>query len=285
MIWCAFKFKKIKIYLIDIIYIRVNMRYILKLLQIIYSIYAFLVFLILMFILFPLIFVASFFGKIKGGNAIYTICRFWAAACLALWGIRHENIFEGTYNKNRPYVFVFNHLSYLDIPLLLVTFRYQKIRILGKAEMSKFPVFGFIYRNAVVPVMRTKAEDRFKSIYILKSVLKKNISIVIAPEGTFNMTPRPLKDFYDGAFKIAIDTNTPIKPVLFLDAYSRLNYKSIFSLTPGKSRAVFLDDVETACYMKEDLQNLKQQVYQLMEACLIKHNATWVKQEIDDRAR
>jgi 1-acyl-sn-glycerol-3-phosphate acyltransferase len=39
------------------------------------------------------------------------------------------------------------------------------------------------------------------------------------PEGTFNETNAPLKDFYDGAFRIAIETKTAVKPVLFLDAY------------------------------------------------------------------
>ncbi len=86
------------------------------------------------------------------------------------------------------------------------------------------------------------ASNRARSVIKLKAVLKKNISVVIAPEGTFNMTDKPLKEFYDGAFRIAIETQTPIKPILFLDAYDRLNYKSIFSFTPGRSRAVYLEE-------------------------------------------
>lgn len=253
-------------------------------LQAIYSIYAFIIFLIIMFILLPFIVIASFFGKVNGGNAIYILCRFWAHTCLLFWGIRHKNYFEGSYKKDHPYVFIFNHISYIDIPLILVTFRYQKIRILGKAEMSKIPVFGFIYKNAVVPVERSSAENRAKSMSILKSVLKKNISIVIAPEGTFNLTHQPLKSFYDGAFKIAIVTNTPIKPVLLLDAYNRLHYKSIFSLTPGKSRAVFLEEVSVIGYEKDDAHILKEKVFKIMETELIKRDASWIKTERDDHA-
>ena len=57
------------------------------------------------------------------------------------------------------------------------------------------------------------------------------------------MTNKPLKEFYDGAFRLAMETHTPIKPVLFLDTYDRMNYKSMFSLTPGKCRIVYLEEI------------------------------------------
>jgi 1-acyl-sn-glycerol-3-phosphate acyltransferase len=141
-----------------------------------------------MFLLFPFIAVASLLGRVKGGNVIYRICRFWADTCMLFWGIRHKNIFEAPHNPNHPCIFVFNHISYMDIPVLLCAFRYQKIRVLGKAEMSKIPIFGFIYKNAVVSVDRSDVAHRAKSVQVLKSVLRRNISIVLAPEGTFNMS-------------------------------------------------------------------------------------------------
>jgi 1-acyl-sn-glycerol-3-phosphate acyltransferase len=67
--------------------------------------------------------------------------------------------------------------------------------------MGKVPVFGFIYRKATVMVQRGSTEARAKSVMQLTSVLRKNISIVIAPEGTFNLTHKPLKEFYDGGKK------------------------------------------------------------------------------------
>ena len=100
---------------------------------------------------------------------------------------------------------------------------------------------------------------------------------MIFPEGTFNMTQLPLKDFYDGAFKIAIETNTPIKPVLILDAYDRMNYKSIFSLTPGKSRAIYLEEIPVEGLTLADTTMLKEQVSKLMEARLIYYKAGWIK--------
>lgn len=250
------------------------MRYLIKGLQYIYSIYAFAVFLLLMFILFPFVVLASLFGKVRGGNIVYHICRFWADVAVFCWGIRHKNIYEAPHDPRHPVIFVFNHISYMDIPILLKAFRGQPIRVLGKAEMGKIPIFGFIYKAAVVMVERSNPAKRAQSVKTLKDVLKKNISIVIAPEGTFNMTGKPLKEFYDGAFRIAIETQTPIKPVLFLDMYDRLSYKSIFSLTPGKSRAVFLAGINVK---DTDLaEELKQRVYNIMETELVKHKASWI---------
>ena len=243
----------------------------------IYSIYAFALFLLFMFLIFPFIIIASFFGRETGGNIIYILCRFWADTCLLLWGIRHKNLYEAPHDPSHPCIFVFNHISYMDIPILMAAFRYQHIRVLGKAEMTRIPIFGFIYKNAVVTVDRSSAANRAKSVMTLKSVIKKNISVVIAPEGTFNTGHQPLKEFYDGAFKIAIETETPIKPVIFLDAYDRLHYRSIFSLTPGRSRAVYLEEIKTTGLAGADLDALKQKVYNAMEAALIKYKASWIQ--------
>jgi 1-acyl-sn-glycerol-3-phosphate acyltransferase len=244
-----------------------------KCIKAIFSIYAFLIFVVFMLLLFPFVVIASFFGRIKGANFIYDICRLWADLFMIFTFIHHKNIFEAPKAIDHPAVFVFNHTSYMDIPILMKAFRRQPIRILAKAEMGKVPVFGFIYRKATVMVQRGSTEARAKSVMQLTSVLRKNISIVIAPEGTFNLTHKPLKEFYDGAFKVAIETQTPIQPVLFLDAYKRLNYESIFSFTPGRSRAVFLEEVPVKNFTLEDVYILKEIVYKKMEAALIKYKA------------
>lgn len=216
-------------------------------------------------------------GPIKGGNMIYSICRLWADLTLFFWGMYHKNIYEAPKVTHEPAVFVFNHISYLDIPVIMKTLRRQPVRILGKAEMSRIPVFGFIYRNAVIKVDRSSAEARAISLKGLKDMLKKNISVVVAPEGTFNMTHKPLKNFYNGAFNVAIEMQTLIQPILFLDTYDRLNYKTVFSFTPGRSRSVFLPPVRAQEYSLENMEALKQKVYEQMELALIKYNASWIQ--------
>ncbi|HAO46275.1 MAG TPA: 1-acyl-sn-glycerol-3-phosphate acyltransferase [Chitinophagaceae bacterium] len=246
-------------------------------LRVLFSIYAFLPFIAFLLVIFPLVVLASFFGKIRGGNFIYWLCQCWPDFVLLMLGIFHRNIFEAAHDRNRQYVFVFNHISFLDIPILFKTIRRQHFRILGKAEMAKIPLFGFIYKNAVVMVERDKPEKRARSVKQLISVVRKGISIIVAPEGTFNLSHQPLKEFYDGAFKVAIETQTPIKPILILDAYDRMHYRSIFSLNPGKSRSVFIEEISVEGMTLHDVPRLREKVYKVMEEGLIKYKASWIK--------
>lgn len=222
-----------------------------------------------MFVVVICVFIFSLFGKIRGGNLIYIACNWWGRIWYTLIGIRHEEIYEAPHDKKKQYIFVANHISYMDIPSFVRSI-HQPVRALGKSEMAKFPVFGLIYRMAVVLVDRSNTEARAKSVRALKAALQKGISIFIFPEGTFNETGKPLKDFYDGAFRIAIETQTPIKPLLFLDTHVRMHYRGFFELTPGKSRTVFMKEIPVDGYTKANVAKLKQEVYSIMEEGLIK---------------
>lgn len=252
------------------------MRQLLFPLRLIYTIYASAIFLAVMFVIFPFVIIASFFGKVRGGNIIYKLCHWWADVVLFCCGIFHRNIYEVPHNKKEQYVFVMNHISYMDIPIMMQAIRKQYFRVLGKYELSKVPVFGFIYKSAAVTVDRSSAENRAQSLIRLKAIIRKGISIIIYPEGTFNTTRKPLAEFYDGAFKIAIETQTPIKPVLLLDTYDRFNYKSFFSLTPGKSRAVYLAPISVDGLTLHDTAMLKEKVFKLMEERLVYYRGSWI---------
>lgn len=206
-------------------------------------------------------------GKIRGGNIIYQLCRTWAIGWYWLVGIRHKEIYELPHDRSRQYIFVANHISYMDIPPI-VLISHQPVRILGKYEMVKIPIFGSIYRAAVILVDRRNAETRSRSVRALKSALKHHISIFIFPEGTFNETPHPLKSFYDGAFRIAIETETPIKPILLVDTLERLHFKGIFELTPGINRVVYLGEIPVKGLTLKDIPFLREQVYTIMDAGL-----------------
>ena len=243
-----------------------------------FTIYGFSVFLLWMFLLLPAFFWAFLEKPVKGGNFIYKISRFWADAFFFMVAIKHWNIYEEPFDKNEEYIFISNHISYLDIPMMMKVIKGQHIRILGKAEMSRIPIFGSIYKRGAVTVDRESVEARSKSIKNLIGFIHQRISVFICPEGTFNTTHKPLKKFYEGAFRIAIETQKPIIPILFLDTYDRLNYKSIFSLNPGKCRGVYLSQTPTEGLTLNDVNKLKEKIYNQMSEALIKYNATWIEE-------
>ena len=207
------------------------------------------------------------------------LCMLWADLWFPLIFIWHSKKYEVPHDKSKAYIFVTNHISYIDAAIIPKAYR-QPIRPLGKIETSKVPVFGFIYKNAIVTVDRSSAEHRANSVRVLKSLIKKGISVLVFPEGTFNMTTKPLKEFYDGAFRVAIETQTPIKPVLFLDAYKRMPYESLFLMTPGQSRIVYLDEIPVSGYSLNDISMLKEKVYNIMEEKLVEYGAAWRKGSI-----
>lgn len=252
------------------------MRILLKPLQLLYVLYAFALFFILMIPVFLWSLGVSLFGKIRGGNLVFAACMIWADVWFALIFIRHKNIYVQKPEEHQSYIFVVNHISYLDSAILPKAFRHP-VRPLGKVEMAKIPVFGTIYKNVVVTVDRSSTANRTKSVQTLKAILRKEISVLVFPEGTFNTTGQPLKEFYDGAFRIAIETGTPIKPVLFLNTFDRMHYHSIFSLSPGKSKAVFLAEVPVEGLTVNDVASLKAIVFNQMEAGLIKYGVNWIR--------
>lgn len=241
--------------------------YLLRCLQYLYCVYAFIIFLGMMLIIFPFVLLASLVGRIEGGNLIFLLLRVWADTWFLLIGIRHRNIFLEPLQKEEVVLYVANHSCYLDAALIVKSLRFH-FRPLAKQELQGVPVFGCIYRSAVVMVDRSSVQRRAQGVRAVKKILAKKISVLVFPEGTFNETGALLKDFYDGAFRLAIELGIPIRPLVLVDAARRMHPSSIFTLTPGVSRAVFLEKVPVQGYRLEDLPVLKEKVYRQMEAIL-----------------
>jgi len=251
------------------------MKYFIRLVQSIYCVYAILLFCCFLLLMLPVVLISFLLGKIRGGNLIMYSARVWADIWLLLIGIHHQRVIEHPFRKGVSYIFISNHNSYMDIPQILKAISVP-FRALGKAEAGNIPVFGWVYNEVVVTVLRSSAEARAKSLQHLREVLNHGISIYIAPEGTFNMGSSPLIPFFDGAFRLAIETQTPIKPMLFLDALDRMHWGSLFTLNPGKLRTVYLEEVSPEGYSIEDLPLFKEKVYRLMAEKLLTYKASWI---------
>lgn len=246
-----------------------------RFLQILYFIYAVVLFGVLLIPVFIAAVIVSVGGAVRGGNLIYTICTIWADIWFFLIAIRLRFIYETPKDDTKPYIYVANHISYLDAGLIVKAVR-KPLRPLGKSELGDIPIFGFIYRRAVVMVDRSSAKKRADSIGRMQAVIRKGISILVFPEGTFNETHKPLKPFYDGAFRIAIESGTPIKPLLFLDTYNRMPYDKKLSLNPGRCRIVFLEEVPVS--VNDTTAVLRDKVHAQMEAAIIRYQPSWLNE-------
>jgi 1-acyl-sn-glycerol-3-phosphate acyltransferase len=117
-------------------------------------------------------------------------------------------------------------------------------------------------------VDRSSAHSRARSMRIMWRVLKHESSILIFPEGTFNETDQPLIPFYDGAFRLAVNTQTPIVPIVMPDVVNRWHYDAWWNMSPGKNRVVYLDPIYPKGTDLHAIKSLKQEVYDAMETAL-----------------
>jgi 1-acyl-sn-glycerol-3-phosphate acyltransferase len=114
---------------------------------------------------------------------------------------------------DRAYVYMSNHQSHMDIPMLYATLPSPTIRMLGKKELFQIPVWGRGLRAAeFIEVDRSNHVRAMKSIERAKELVRDGVSIYLAPEGTRSRDGRigPLKK---GGFHLAKDTGAPIVPV------------------------------------------------------------------------
>lgn len=177
--------------------------------------------------------------------------------------IRHRERIK----RGASYIFVSNHTSYMDIPALVVTIKGQ-FRALAKKELLKLPIFGWIAQIMCVVVDRSSNESRRKSMDNLKRILGMGISVLIFPEGTQNRTKEMLQPFYDGAFRIAVETQQPIIPIVVLGAGEIMPPGKAF-IKPGKITVVIGEEIPTTDLTITDVKDLREKVFGIMSQMIV----------------
>ncbi|XZF12974.1 lysophospholipid acyltransferase family protein [Chitinophagaceae bacterium MMS25-I14] len=231
-----------------------------------YTAWALLTFVLSVLLAFPLFALISIGNSPKSRRAIWWIIHNWAKLWMLIIGMPLR--LKGPRPAPGRYVVVANHISYIDAIAIFPAIP-GYFRPLGKKEFSKIPVVGFIYKQIVLMVDRSSTHSRAKSMRLMWRALRRECNVVIFPEGTFNETGAPLKEFYDGAFRLAISAQVPILPILLPDTVNRWHYSGWWKLSPGRNRAVYLDPVQVEGYTIADIPALKEKVYKLMEAGLV----------------
>ena len=240
-----------------------------KVIQVIYTAWVgilFVTFMILAlpFVLFPLL-ISDRLGVIS-----FFFVRCWVYCAFIPSFIFFRTHHKHLVDRKKSYIFVINHTSFLDAPAIPMAIPLQ-LRALGKKELRQIPIFGIVTRRLAVWVDRSDQESRKRSIEGLVRILNKGISILVAPEGTRNETEAPLLPFYNGPFRLAIETGIPIMPLIIHDA-KKLMPKGQLGLRPGTIHNYFLPEIETKGMTENDLPDLKKQVYDLMEKKVIDLN-------------
>jgi 1-acyl-sn-glycerol-3-phosphate acyltransferase len=177
---------------------------------------------------------------------LYNFALWGAQAALQIAGIRI--IVEGKENlePGKTYIFMSNHVSNLDPPILIPKIP-GRSSVLVKKELFRIPILGRAMRMAsLVPVDRSDREAAIASIRRAADVLKAGIHMAIFPEGTRSLDGRllPLKK---GPFHLALDSGVPIVPVSILGTQP-LMPKGKLRITPGTARVIFHHPIDPKIY-------------------------------------
>ena len=98
------------------------------------------------------------------------------------------------------------------------------------------------------------------------------ISILIFPEGTQNRTQDRLQPFYDGAFRVAIETKQPIVPIVVLNA-GKLMPPNKIHIEPGTIKLVAGNEIQTDNYSLKETSQLKQKVFDTMDEMILNNSS------------
>ena len=145
----------------------------------------------------------------------------------------------------------------------------KTIRAHAAKNLAKIPIFGLIYKRGSILVDRNDKNSRKNSFKKMKEVLNLGMHMCIYPEGTRNKTEMPLKEFHDGAFKLAVECETSILPALIFNTKKVLPPGKTFFFWPSKMELHFLQPVSTTKF--DDFELVKQKLHKIMTDYYISH--------------
>lgn len=217
-------------------------------------------------LIFPLHFVLLQFDTRLTHRIAHNLNTIWAyvvmAASLTVVRVRRK----GQLPKGRSVMFISNHRSYFDIPISHIALP-TSFRFIGKAELTKVPLFGFMYSRLHVMVDRSSKQGRGRSVQEADRRIKAGDNIFIFPEGT---TKQPHDDrlgtMRDGAFKLAIENGLPIVPMAILRSNRVLSNDGKFMMQPFIFVEVFVEPaISTEGLTETELPALRERCSEAIE--------------------
>jgi len=207
-----------------------------------------------------LVIVLSIF--VRSGNPLHKIARFWGKSILVASRIKVSVKGLSNIDLAGPYIYMPNHQSNFDIPVMLGHLPVQ-FRWLAKKELFKIPIFGRAMRKAgYISIDRHDRESAFKSIDVAAKKIKSGVSVLLFPEGTRSLDGK-IRPFKKGGFVLAIDSGVPIVPVVIKGTYTIMT-KGKFRVNPGHVSMIVHKPIDTAAYTRETKEGLMQSVRRVM---------------------
>lgn len=180
---------------------------------------------------------------------------YWIANRLAILGVRLAGVKIEIHGREhlqpgRNYIFMANHSSNLDPPILIPVVP-GRCSVLVKKELFRIPILGAGMRVAdLVPVDRSDREAAIESVKAAVKVLQQGLHMIIFPEGTRSVDGR-LLPFKKGPFHLAMESGVSVVPVTLLGTFECWP-KTRFALRPGTATVIFHPPIDPHAFTDRD---------------------------------
>lgn len=199
----------------------------------------------------------------------FWLSRAWSKSLLVISGIKVEVSGAENVPTDGVYVYVSNHSSQFDIPVMQHTVP-TNMSIVFKKELGKIPLFGWqLMLGPYIMIDRQNADKAIKSIEDAKKLMsEKKVSILVFAEGTRSKTGE-VQPFKRGAFYLASRVGFPIVPVSISGA-TKILPKGKFKINPGKvnvhyGKPISTENIKTRKDELDLMENVREIVIKNLE--------------------
>lgn len=203
-------------------------------------------------------------------GAFTGLARLWSWLILKTLGVRYTAVYHPRVDPSRPSVYVANHQSQLDIPVLMLAMPVD-FRVVTKRELLFVPVFGWaLWMAGFIFIDRGDRERAIRSLERAARKVRRGTSIVVFAEGTRSPDGR-LLPFKKGGFILALQAGVPIVPVVIRRGHDLLP-KGSLRPRRGTMEIGFGEPIETSTYRWETKDLLIEAVRERIAAALATEN-------------
>jgi 1-acyl-sn-glycerol-3-phosphate acyltransferase len=181
---------------------------------------------------------------------LYRLGVWGARVGVRVSGVRARVVGADQLDRSRAYIFMSNHVSNLDPPLMLPLIP-VRTSVMAKQELFRIPILGrAMLLASLVPVDRSNRDAAVASVHRAAEVIRSGISMTVFPEGTRSPDGR-LLPFKKGPFYLALETGAPIVPITIIGTDKLLPKGKKFARS-GTVDVIFHAPIDTTQFADRD---------------------------------
>ncbi|TAK09838.1 1-acyl-sn-glycerol-3-phosphate acyltransferase [bacterium] len=201
----------------------------------------------------------------RHGKIAYKISRLWTWAVLKIGGIRLKVKGLEHLDSSRQYIFMANHQSNIDIPVLVQSLTEFQLRWVAKKELLFIPLFGWaMWASRHIVVDRSNRSKAMASLRKARERIEGGICVVLFPEGTRSSDGQFLP-FKRGGFVLAVKTQTPIVPIT-INGSGAILPRGDWRINGGEIEVIVSEPVPLDQYQPGNIRSLLSHVRAVMES-------------------